>query len=132
MKDPIRVLYIDDDPDLRTIVALALQRDPQMEVRTCATGREGLAVAEEWQPSLVLLDMMMPELDGVATRRLLRANPATADIPVAFITAVARGAERKLMEEAGAVGIIEKPFAVLELAQIVRELLARSTSDRSA
>ena len=124
MNDGIRVLYVDDEPDLRRIVTMSLKLDPQLEVRTCEDGREGLEVAEEWQPALILLDMMMPGLDGIATHGLLRANPATCDIPVAFVTGVAHSDERRLLEKAGAVGIIAKPFDCTRLAQTVRSLLS--------
>jgi len=131
MNEMIRVLYVDDEPDLRMIAALALRLDPQLEVRTCATGHEGLAEAEEWQPALILLDWMMPDPDGIATRHLLRENPATAEIPVAFITGAANTDARRLLEQAGAVGIIEKPFEVRRLAQMVRSLIPASQADRA-
>jgi CheY-like chemotaxis protein len=124
MTHQIRVLYVDDEPDLRQIACLSLQLDPGIEVRACASGEEALPIAAEWQPSLILLDMMMPGLDGLATRRLLREGPATAGIPVAFVTAAARRQEREQLEKADVIAIIAKPFDCLRLAQTVRGLLA--------
>jgi len=124
MSSQIRVLYVDDEPDLRQIACLSLQLDPGIEVRACASGEEALPIAAEWRPSLILLDMMMPGLDGVETRRLLRDHPETASIPVAFVTAAARRHEREQLEEAGVIAIIAKPFDCLRLAQTVRDLLA--------
>jgi len=131
VSEAIRILYVDDEPDLRRIVTMSLQLDPEIEVRTCEGGREALAVAEEWQPMLILLDLMMPGLDGIATKGLLRAIPATSDIPVAFVTAAAHSDERRLLEEAGAVGIIAKPFDCMRLAQTVRGLLSARSSGRA-
>lgn len=124
MSETIRVLYIDDEPDLRHIVELALGMSSGMEVRSCANGWDGLAVAEEWRPALILLDMMMPELDGLGTLRLLREKPATSAIPVVFVTAMVRAEDRQRIEQAGALAIISKPFEVTRLAPLVRSLLA--------
>jgi len=123
--EPIRVLYVDDEPDLRQIATFALQLDPGIAVESCASGRAALAHAAQWQPALILLDMMMPDLDGLATRRLLLENPATAAIPVAFVTAAARTHERAQLEAAGAIAIIAKPLDYTRLAQLVREMLGR-------
>lgn len=118
-----RILYIDDEADIREVAAMALELDPGFEVRTCASGRDGLAAAREWQPALILLDVMMPELDGPGVLERLRQDPATAAIPVVFITARTQAHEVEPLRALGARGVLAKPFDAMTLAGQVRELL---------
>jgi CheY-like chemotaxis protein len=118
-----RILYIDDEADIREVAEMALELDPGFEVRTCASGREGLAAAREWQPGLILLDVMMPELDGPGVLERLRQDPATAAIPVVFITARTQAHEVERLRALGARGVLAKPFDAMTLAGQVRELL---------
>lgn len=118
-----RILYIDDEADIREVAAMALELDPGFEVRTCASGRDGLAAAREWQPALILLDVMMPELDGPGVLERLRQDPATAAIPVVFITARTQAHEVERLRALGARGVLAKPFDAMTLAGQVRELL---------
>lgn len=119
----IRILYVDDDDMIREIAALALGMDREFEVRLCASGAEALAVASVWRPDLVLLDVMMPDMDGPATLAQLRQLPAMADVPVVFITARAQGGDREGYAALGAVGTIVKPFDAMQLAATVRGYL---------
>jgi len=121
---PLRVLYVDDEPDLREIAVMSLELDPEFEVRECESGSDALAVAAEWQPHLVLLDVMMPGLDGPATSRYLRTESRTAHIPFAFITAKAQPADVERLLGEGALGVIAKPFDPTTLAPQVRRLLS--------
>ncbi|WP_077147511.1 response regulator [Sphingopyxis sp. KK2] len=118
-----RVLYIDDEDDIREVAEMALELDPGFEVRTCASGQEGLAAAREWQPRLILLDVMMPELDGPGVLERLRQDPATAAIPVVFITARTQAHEVERLRGLGARGVLAKPFDAMALAGQVRALL---------
>src|ERR1700722_13797581 len=88
-----RVLHVDDDPDIREVVEGSLALDPDLVTRSCASGGEALAVAAGWLPDLILLDVMMPEMDGPATLARFRGNPRTADIPIVFMTARAQSRE---------------------------------------
>ena len=115
-----RILYVDDEPDIREIAALALQLDPDFEVRPCASGQEALSAAAEWKPELILLDVMMPEMDGPTTLSKLRADPATADIPVVFITARIQPSEIEELKRLGARGVIAKPFDPMTLSARVK------------
>lgn len=113
---PLRILYVDDEPDIREIVELALGLHPAFFTRSCASGREALALLATWTPDLILLDVMMPVMDGPATLERLRDNPLTAKIPVVFITARAQSREADALRSLGAAGVIAKPFDPMTLA----------------
>lgn len=123
----LKVLYVDDEPDIREVALMALALDPGLETESCEGGREALAKAAAWRPDIILLDVMMPELDGPATLAALRVDPATAAIPVAFITARAQAREIDGFLALGAAGVIAKPFDPLTLAAEVRAILARAS-----
>jgi CheY-like chemotaxis protein/HPt (histidine-containing phosphotransfer) domain-containing protein len=125
----IRLLHIEDEPDIREVVELALALDPIFKTRSCESGAEGLTVAAEWQPDIILLDVMMPALDGPATLAQLRANPQTAAIPVVFMTARAQSRETDRFRALGAVGVIAKPFDPMTLAASVRRFIQPPPSD---
>ena len=118
------ILYVDDDPDIREIVEMALGLDADISVRTCSSGADAVAVTETWRPDLILLDFMMPVLDGPATLAALRRNPALVDVPVVYITA--RTAERDInsLMATGAAGVLAKPFNPLTLASECRQFLS--------
>lgn len=122
---PARVLYVDDEPDIREVAAMAIELDPALEVRTCESGEEALAIAPAWHPDLILLDVMMPEMDGPATLAALRADDATAAIPVVFITARTQAHEAERFIGLGAAGVIAKPFDPMTLAGTVQGYLPR-------
>lgn len=118
-----RILYVDDDADIREIAEMALCLDPTFEVRACGSGYDANEVARGWRPDLIMLDFMMPVLDGPGTLALLRTNDELKDVPVIFITA--RTAERdvKALMATGAAGVLAKPFDVLTLATECRQFL---------
>lgn len=116
----LKVLYVDDDPDIREIAAMSLQLDPHIEVRSEGCGADALVTARTWKPDAILLDVMMPVMDGPSTLRRLRENEATAAIPVIFITARAQTREVEEYLAMGAVGVIVKPFDPMSLAKSVR------------
>ncbi|ASJ90654.1 response regulator [Porphyrobacter sp. CACIAM 03H1] len=118
-----RILYVDDEPDLREIALLALSLDPDLEVRTAASGVEAIATVADWLPDLILLDVMMPGMDGPATLARLRMAPLTAELPVVFITARAQAQDLQTFATLDARGVIAKPFDPMTLAQQVREFL---------
>jgi len=116
----LRVLHVDDEPDIREVVELALGLDPEMSVRSCSSGRAGLEAAAEWPPDIILLDVMMPMMDGPTTLSHLRQQPNTAGIPVVFMTARAQPRELEHFVSLGAEGVIAKPFDPMTLAAAVR------------
>src|ERR1700683_629487 len=119
----VRILHVDDEPDIREIVDLSLTLNSDFQVRACASGNEALTVAAEWSPELILLDVMMPHMDGPTTLSCLRKNPRTADIPVLFMTARAQPREVAQFMALGAKGVISKPFDPMTLAFTVRNHL---------
>ena len=121
---PARILYVDDEDDIREIAQMSLELEPEFEVRSCASGAAALVDAAAWQPGLILLDVMMPDMDGPETLKRLAASQPTASIPVVFITARTQTHEVERYLNMGAVGVIAKPFDPLALAGEVRKLLA--------
>lgn len=119
-----RILYVDDEPDIREIALLALSLDPDLEVRSAASGAEAITTIADWIPDLVLLDVMMPGMDGPSTLAKLRENVQTVTVPVVFITARAQTAEMQSLATLDARGVIAKPFDPMSLAQQVRSFLA--------
>lgn len=121
-----RVLCVDDDPDIRIVLEFALRRVGGLEVAICASGIEALARAQDFAPDLMLLDAVMPGLDGPATLRKLRAIPALAHVPTLFLTAKADSDEMENYAEMGADGILAKPFDAMKLADVVRGVWERT------
>ncbi len=120
----MKVLLIDDDADIRLIARLSLSRVGGMEVVEAASGDEGVRKAQDEKPDVILLDVMMPAMDGSATLAALRSQPATATTPVIFLTAKALRAEIDRLRALGAAGVLIKPFDPRTLAADVRALLA--------
>jgi CheY-like chemotaxis protein len=119
----IRILHVDDEPDIREVVDISLGLNPEFEVRACSSGEEAITAAAEWSPILILLDVMMPGMDGPTTLAHLRKNPKTSDIPVLFMTARAQTREVEHIISLGAQGVISKPFDPMTLAFVVRNHL---------
>jgi CheY-like chemotaxis protein len=119
----VKVLIVDDEPDIRRIARLGLSRVGGMEVVEATNGVEALAKAKEEKPDAVLLDVMMPGLDGPSTLARLREDPTTAGVPVVFLTAKAITAELDRLRSLGAAGVLTKPFDPMTLARDLRAVL---------
>ena len=119
----IRILLVDDEPDIREVVDVSLGLDPEFKTRACASGADALVTAAEWSPSIILLDVMMPLMDGPTTLANLRKNPRTAHIPVVFLTARTQADEIEQYISLGAQGVLSKPFDPMTLAASVRSYL---------
>jgi len=117
---PLKVLYVDDDADIREVATLALELDPGIEVRSESSGASGLATAVRWRPDAILLDVMMPLMDGPTTLVHLQSDVVTRDIPVVFITARAQSREIEEFIKQGARAVITKPFDPMTLADELR------------
>ncbi|MGI9590973.1 MAG: response regulator [Myxococcota bacterium] len=118
-----KVLIVDDDEDVRYVTELAASRIGKWETVLASGGREGVEKARSDRPDVILLDVMMPDVDGPATLVLLREDPATADIPVIFLTARSQQGEVESYKALGACGVIVKPFEVAGFADQVREIV---------
>jgi two-component system OmpR family response regulator len=119
----VKVLIIDDDADIRRIAGLSLSRLGGMEVIEAAGGEEGVRRAAEERPDAILLDMMMPFMNGSETLAALRAQAATALTPVIFLTAKSVEVEVERMKALGAAGVLIKPFDPRTLAADLRSVL---------
>ena len=119
----MKALIIDDEEDVRYVARLSLGRVGGMIVIEASNGEEGVARAAEEQPDFILLDMMMPGMDGVATFRALRASARTSGIPVVFLTAKAMASEVQRLKDLGARGVVLKPFDPMTLASDIRTIL---------
>jgi two-component system OmpR family response regulator len=120
----VKALVIDDEEDVRYVAQLSLGRVGGMTVLEATSGEEGLARAREERPDFILLDMMMPGMDGAATFRALRKGADTASIPVVFLTARAMASEVQSLKALGARGVVLKPFDPMTLAEEIRAILA--------
>ena len=119
----MRVLIIDDEEDIRKIASLSLSKVGKMTVTVADSGAAGIVKAVEEKPDVILLDMMMPEMDGPATLRALRAQSDLQEIPVVFLTARDLKAELGEFRKLGVVGALSKPFDLMTLPAQVQTLL---------
>lgn len=116
------ILHVEDDPDIRAIAELALVAVGGLTITQCTSGAECLATVTDRVPDLILLDVMMPDLDGPETLRRLRLLPDMQNVPAVFMTAKAQPNEISEYQSLGAIGVIPKPFDPLTLADQIRQL----------
>jgi two-component system, OmpR family, response regulator len=117
-----RILYIEDDIDIQTIAVMVLETMSGFTVEACTCGTEALSKASAFKPDLILLDVMMPGMDGPETLLALRKLPELTSTPVVFMTAKVQPKEVQGYLELGALGVIAKPFDPMTLADELREL----------
>lgn len=117
------ILVIDDEEDIREIVQASLEIIAKFDVILAATSQEGLEIAATRQPDAILLDVLMPQIDGLMVLQQLKSDPVTHHIPVIFLTARTQFVEQKKMMNLGAAGIITKPFRPVSLAQQIKEIM---------
>jgi len=122
MKELKKILYAEDEPDVQTIVELTMQTMSAYEIKVCDNGKKLLECVEEYNPDLILLDVMMPKMDGPTTFRNLQLNENTKKIPVIFMTAKAQVHELEIFKEIGALGIITKPFDPMNLCTEIENI----------
>lgn len=119
----IRVLYVDDEPDIREIAELALGLDPEFDVRTAKSGPEALELLDQWTPDIALFDVMMPGMDGPQLLAKVREDERWTTLPVVFVTARAQSSELHGFCLLDAAGVIAKPFDPMALALQARTFL---------
>ena len=120
---PHKILIIDDEDDIREVAALSLESVAGWDVVTANSGSQGLARAVEHQPDAILLDVMMPGMDGPTTFRELRKNPATEKIPVLLLTAKVQSSDQRRFADLGVESVLFKPFDPLTLADQISGVL---------
>lgn len=123
-----RVLIIDNEQYIQEVTQICLRTTAGWQVLMASSGREGLAKAETEQPDAILLDVMMPDMDGLTTFQKLQDNPTTQPIPVILLTAKVQASDRQRYTELGVRGAIAKPFNPLQLAAQVAEILGWDSS----
>lgn len=121
-----RVLVIDDEEDIREVAQATLEIIAGVDVILAGSSQEGLAKAETEQPDAILLDVMLPDMDGVATFQRLQSNPATQHIPVILLTAKVQPSDRRRFADLGIKALIAKPFKPTSLAKQLLEVLGWS------
>jgi two-component system, OmpR family, response regulator len=119
-----RVLHVEDDPAIRRVAHLALARVGGLTVESAGSAAEALTCLERFAPQLILMDVMMPEVDGPELLRQLRARPDTATTPVVFMTAKGLSSEHAELQALGAIAVLEKPFDPMTLAATLQHLWA--------
>jgi len=117
-----KILYVEDEADIQKIAKLALESVGGFEVLICGSGTEALEKAEDFGPDILLLDVMMPGMDGPDTLVELKKIESLKDTPSVFLTAKAMPAEVERYKELGALGVIPKPFDPMQLADKVKEI----------
>jgi two-component system cell cycle response regulator len=123
-----KVMVIEDDPDIRKVILMAFRFQGVTDVVTAGSGEECLALVESVMPDVILMDVMMPRMDGYETCRRLKANPTTKHVPVVFLTAKAQQYERQQGMQAGASGYLIKPFDPMTLCEQIRTILAEGAA----
>jgi CheY-like chemotaxis protein len=118
-----RILVIDDEDDIREVAQIGLEMIANWQVITASSGNEGIIKAKAEQPDAILLDVMMPDMDGPTTFRKLQDDPTTQPIPVLLLTAKVQSVDRRQFADLGVKGIIAKPFDPLKLSEEVARIL---------
>jgi CheY-like chemotaxis protein len=120
---PSKVMVVEDDPDIQKVIRMALRYQGITDVVTAGSGEECLTRVDDEKPDVILMDVMMPRMDGYETCRHLKAGRTTSHIPVIFLTAKAQQYEKQLGFQAGAVGYLIKPFDPMTLWDQIRGIL---------
>lgn len=128
----MKILIIEDEEDIRRIAAVSLSKLGGMAVSEAGSGPEGLTKARNEMPDVILLDVMMPLIDGPATLQSLKNDPATASIPIIFLTAKAMDDDLRRLKELGAAGVLVKPFDPVMLPSQVEALLSSFTKGNAS
>lgn len=122
MNELKRISYTDDEPDIRAVAQISLEDIGGFELQLCSSGREAIDTIPEYQPDLILLDMMMPGIDGIQTFKELKSLPEIAQTPIIFMTAKVQSHEIASYMDLGAAGVVAKPFDAITLADDLREI----------
>jgi CheY-like chemotaxis protein len=119
------IMVVEDEPDIQAIVKIAMERLGKFQVIICGSGDEALRKAQRIIPDMILLDVMMPGMDGPTTLKKLREIPGMPDVPVVFMTAKVQSYELAYYHELGAIEVIKKPFDPVDLPEIVKKIWSK-------
>ncbi len=117
------VLLIDDEETIQEVVQLGIEIEVGWQVLVASSGLEGIALAEKSLPDLILLDVMMPDMNGIATVSKLKTNPKTKSIPVILLTAKIQAADKKQFQNLEVIDVITKPFNSMTLASQIAKIM---------
>lgn len=118
-----QILLIDDEETIQEVVQVGIEIEAGWQVAIASSGSEGIDLAQIHQPDAILLDVMMPDLDGISTLSRLKANLKTSSIPVIFLTAKTQATEKDQLQSLGVVDVITKPFNSMTLASQIAKIL---------
>lgn len=116
------ILYVEDEPDIQAVAGIALESIGGFTLKTCSNGQDAIDAAIDFQPDLILLDVMMPDMDGPTTLAELRKLPQLNDTPAMFMTAKVQPQEIDYLKSLGAIDVIPKPFDPMTLSEQIREI----------
>jgi two-component system, OmpR family, response regulator len=122
MNELNRILYVEDEPDIQAVASIALEAVGGFTLKACSSGAEALAAAKDFAPDLLLLDVMMPDMDGPTTLGELRKRPETANTPAIFMTAKVQPQEIEYFKSLGAIEVVPKPFDPMTLADQIKAI----------
>jgi two-component system, OmpR family, response regulator len=122
MRELKKILYAEDEPDVQTVVELTVQTMSSYDIKICNDGKKLLECVDNYKPDLILLDVMMPEMDGPTTFKFLQETESTKNIPVIFMTAKVQAHEIENLNKTGVIGIITKPFDPVTLCSEIEEI----------
>ena len=129
MSELKRILYVEDEPDIQTVAEIALEAVAGFTLKTCSSGQEALAEAVAFKPDLLLLDVMMPSMDGPSTLLELRKLPEIANTPAMFMTAKVQPQEIEHFKSLGAIEVIPKPFDPMMLGEQIKTVWQQHFGD---
>ncbi|VAX00277.1 Two-component transcriptional response regulator, LuxR family [hydrothermal vent metagenome] len=127
-KELQRILYVEDEPDIQAVARIALETVGGFTVEICSSGFEAVEKASDFNPDLLLLDVMMPGMDGVSTLQELRKQPGLENTPAMFMTAKVRPSEVEQLRKEGAIDVIPKPFDPMTLSENLKSLWNKHTN----
>ncbi len=117
------ILLIDDEETIQEVVQVGIEIETGWQVTIASSGVEGITLAQTQQPDVILLDVMMPDMDGISTLSQLKSNVETQSIPVILLTAKTQAADKKQFQNLGVLGVITKPFNSMTLASRIAKIL---------
>ena len=127
-KELKRILYVEDEPDIQAVARIALESVGGFTLEVCSSGFEAIEKAPAFKPDLLLLDVMMPGMDGVSTLQELRKQPELKNTPAMFMTAKVRPSEIEQLRNEGAIDVIPKPFDPMTLSENLKRLWNKHTT----